>query len=367
MKSYSDLANSEIYNQPVYAPGKSIDLVAAEFNLNISNVIKLASNENSYGTSPLASKAIVDFINKVNLYPEGDSPSLRKALAKRHNLGADNIIIGNGSNELIELLGHVFLNSNVDVVVGDYSFIVYKLVSKLFGANIISTAMTNFTHNLDLMLNSITSRTRLIFLASPNNPTGTINTKEEIYDFIENLPDHVIFCFDEAYAEYMRTPPNLTPFIKRGKKIICLRTFSKIFGLSGLRIGYAYGHSELITLLNRVRQPFNINSIAQVAAENALLDEDFIDECLVRNNLGRKQLLGSFKSIGLEPIGSSANFIFLKVGDGDYVFKELQKKGIIIRPLNNYGLPEYIRITIGTEEQNMKLINQIKPIMVNLA
>ena len=358
--NYTDLANPGVFDQPMYIPGKPLNAVAKEYGLEMDSIDKLASNENPFGPSPNALRAVTEVLDSVHLYPDGSCTELKEVIAERLSLRSENIIVGNGSNEIIELLGHVFLRPGLDVVVGSYSFIVYRLVARLFGANVIDVPMDDFKHDLKAMLEAITPNTRLVFVASPNNPTGMANQANEIIEFIEAMPKHVILCFDEAYAEYLEELPNLIPFILEGKKIICMRTFSKIYGLGGLRIGYGYGSSDCIALLNRVRQPFNVNSLSQVAAIGALGDADFLNHCKKANNLGRKQLVDGLSNLGLKVYGGSANFVFVRVGQGKELFKKLQAKGIIIRPLDSYSLPEYIRITIGTESQNDRLLKILK-------
>lgn len=358
--NYLDLANPGVFDQPMYIPGKPLCAVAKEYGLKIDTIDKLASNENPFGPSPNAIRSMVNALDTVHLYPDGSCTELKEVIANQISLNSENIIVGNGSNEVIELLGHVFLRPGLDVVVGSYSFIVYRLVARLFGANVIDVPMDDFKHDLKAMREAITSNTRLVFVASPNNPTGMANHQSEIIEFIESIPEHVILCFDEAYAEYLEKLPDLVPFILEGRNIICLRTFSKIYGLGGLRIGYGYSNPELIALLNRVRQPFNVNSLSQVAAIGALSDFDFLNRCKKANNLGRKQLIEGLSHLGLKVYGGSANFVFVRVGQGQELFKKLQAKGIIIRPLDSYKLPEYIRITIGSESQNDRILKALK-------
>jgi histidinol-phosphate aminotransferase len=358
--NYLDLANPGVFDQPMYIPGKPLCAVAKEYGLKIDTIDKLASNENPFGPSPNAIRSMDNALDTVHLYPDGSCTELKEVIANQISLNSENIIVGNGSNEVIELLGHVFLRPGLDVVVGSYSFIVYRLVARLFGANVIDVPMDDFKHDLKAMREAITSNTRLVFVASPNNPTGMANHQSEIIEFIESMPEHVILCFDEAYAEYLEKLPDLVPFILEGRNIICLRTFSKIYGLGGLRIGYGYSNPELIALLNRVRQPFNVNSLSQVAAIGALSDSDFLNRCKKANNLGRKQLVEGLSRLGLKVYGGSANFVFVRVGQGQELFKKLQAKGIIIRPLDSYKLPEYIRITIGSESQNDRILEALQ-------
>ncbi|RCL31894.1 MAG: histidinol-phosphate transaminase [Puniceicoccaceae bacterium] len=354
--NYRDLANPGVFDQPIYVPGKPLNAVAEEHGLALESIDKLASNENPFGPSPAAIRAIKAALPNLNLYPDGSCHALKSDLAELHRINSDQIFVGNGSNEIIELLGHVFLRPGTEVVVGTYSFIVYRLVAELFGAKVVDVPMYNFKHDLKAMANAVTDKTRIVFVASPNNPTGMANDSRELIEFIDRLPDHVILCFDEAYAEYLTDPPDLKPMLKQGHKIVFLRTFSKIFGLGGLRLGFAYGHSDLIALLNRVRQPFNVNALAQIGGRAALRDDAFLEHCRRENERGKIQLIEGLKRLNYTVYGGSANFVFVDVGDGQVVFERLQEQGIIVRPLANYGLPEYIRVTIGREEQNDRFL-----------
>ena len=350
------LANPSVLTQPVYEPGKPIEDVARELGLDPEGIIKLASNENPFGPSPLAVKAARTALSQGELYPDGGCVVLRQKLAQKLALTPEQVVIGNGSNELLELLGRVFLMPGDEVVMGLPSFAVYKLVALLFGAKPFEVPLVNHKHDLGLLLQAVTPKTKLVFLPSPNNPTGTANTEEEIYAFVRGLPEHVVFAYDEAYSEFLANPPDLRPLIKEGRKVVCLRTFSKIYGLASLRVGYGYASAEIIPLLNRVRQPFNVNAIGQAAAIAALDDDAFTTKCAQENRKGLKQLEAGFKKLGLEFVPSVANFILVKVGDGARIFAELQKRGVIVRPVKSYGMPEWVRITVGTPSQNRRLL-----------
>lgn len=353
---YAELANAGVLDQPVYEPGKPIESVAREFGLKPQDVAKLASNENPFGPSPKALAAAQSALQAVQLYPDGGCHDLRGKIAEVRGLNPDQILVGNGSNELIELLGHAFLRPGVEVVMGAQAFIVYKLVTKLFGATPVEVPMPGFKHDLKAMAAAVTERTRLLFVASPNNPTGVANSSLELLELADSLPEHVILCLDEAYAEYLESEPDLREAIQAGRKVVCLRTFSKIYGLGGLRVGYAYGASELIELLQRVRQPFNVSTIAQVAATAALGDVGFVRMCREQNETGRAFLCEGLQKLGFETIGGQANFVLSRVGDGKLCFEALQQRGIIIRPLVPYGMPEFVRITIGKPQENERLL-----------
>jgi histidinol-phosphate aminotransferase len=356
---YAELANAGVHTQPVYEPGKPIETVAREYGLDPSNIAKLASNENPFGPSPKAIAASVTALNCAHLYPDAACHDLREKIAACRGIAPESILVGNGSNEIIELLGHAFLRPGLEVVMGTQAFIVYKLVTKLFGATPVEVPMADFGHDLDAMLAAVTERTRLMFVASPNNPTGVANTEAQLLNLAERLPEHVILCLDEAYAEYLEKEPDLSAAISEGRKVVCLRTFSKIYGLGGLRVGYAYADPELIGLLHRVRQPFNVNVVAQAAATAALDDVEFVDKCRTENAVGRDVLCDGLQSLGFKTIGGDANFVLSDVGDGVAVFNALQRRGIIVRPLAPYGMPEFVRITIGRAEENARVLRTL--------
>ena len=356
MTSYEDLVKKSVLTKPVYEPGRPIDLVARESGLDPAAIDKLASNENPMGPSPKAMESAIKALADVRLYPENDCYFLREKLADRRGLGVDQLIFGRGSSEIINLLGHAFIEPGVEVVMGEHAFILYKIETLLFGGKPVEVPLADLRHNLSAMAAAITPKTRLVFLPSPNNPTGTANTKEDIMDFATSLPEHVIFCFDEAYAEYLDSPPDLRPLIEEGKKIICLRTFSKIYGLAGLRVGYGYAAPELCGLLNRVRPPFNVSSVAQAAVMAALDDEEWIETCRVLNRSGLDQLEQGLNRMGVETVPSQGNFILAQFKKSDKIYNYLREQGIIVRPLTVYALPRHLRITVGTEAQNRRFL-----------
>lgn len=243
---------------------------------------------------------------------------------------------------------------------GAPAFVVYKLVTLLFGARPVEVPLVAHRHDLDAMAAAVTPRTKLVFLASPNNPTGTANSAEEIVAFARGLPEHVVLVFDEAYAEYVDHPPDLRPLMAQGRKILALRTFSKIFGLASFRVGYGYGSPELVSLLQRVRQPFNVNALGQAAACAALDDAAWVERCRAENRAGLAQLAAGFAELDRIFVPSDGNFVLVHVGDGASVFQELQRRGVIVRPVASYGLPEWVRITVGTAAQNERLLRELK-------
>lgn len=360
----SALVNPSVLTQPVYEPGKPIEDVARELGLEPAGILKLASNENPLGPSPLALAAATRALAHSELYPDGGCFVLRQKLAARHGLAAEQFVVGNGSNELLELLGHVFLRPGDEVVMGAPAFIVYKLVALLFGARPVEVPLVEHRHDLEALARAVTPRTKLVFLPSPNNPTGTANTEAEIHALVRGLPEQVVFVFDEAYAEYLDNPPDLRPLLAEGRKVIGLRTFSKIFGLASLRVGYGYTSPELAGLLNRVRQPFNVNAIGQAAAVAALDDADFMARARVTNAAGLRQLESALAGRGLAIVPSVANFLLVRVGDGARVFAELQRRGVIVRPMKPYGMPEWVRVTVGNSVQNERFLAALDQVLV---
>ncbi len=358
--NFADLANPGILTQPVYEPGKPIETVARELGLDPATIIKLASNENPWGPSPKAVAAAERALREAHLYPDGGYYAMRQKLAQKTGLGMDQFIIGEGSNEIIELLGHAFLSPGVETVMHQSAFIVYKLVTLMFGAKPIEVPLASgLRQDLRALAAAVTPKTRLVFLASPANPVGATNTEAEIIELAKALPPHVILVFDEAYAEFLDQAPDLRPLIAEGRKVICLRTFSKIYGLASLRVGYGYAHRDLIAIVQRARQPFNVNGVGVVAALTALDDADFVAKCRAANRAGLAQLGEGFRKQGREFVPGQGNFLLVKVGDGAAVFDALQKRGVITRPVKGYGLPEWLRVTVGTPEQNERLLREL--------
>ena len=275
----------------------------------------------------------------------------------------DHLIFGNGSNEVIEFLGHAFLRDGDEIITSEHAFVVYKLVAAVFGAKTIETPSPDYHHHLDAMADAITPRTRLIFIANPNNPTGTLLSQSQIDSFMARLPENIIAVFDEAYFEYVDNPPDTVRFVRDGRNVVVLRTFSKIAGLAGLRIGYGIARPELIEILQKTRQPFNTSSIAQAAALAALADVEHIGATKRVTSEGRDYMQQKFGEMKLRFVPSAANFVLVNVGDGRAVFRALLKKKIIVRDLKGYNLPEWIRISIGTMEQNRKCIAALQEIL----
>ena len=357
--------NPALKDVPVYVPGRPIEEVAREVGLPSEDIIKLASNENPLGPSPAALSAMQKAIAHLHLYPDGNAFYIKQRLAKKLELDPANLILGNGSNEIIEFVGHALMGPGVDVVVSQYCFAIYPIIARLFGANPIEVPAKNYGHDLPAMLKAITPKTRVVFVANPNNPTGTLAAREDVLRMVNEVPKNVLLVMDEAYIEFLDEPVDLLPLIRRGEKpnLLIMRTFSKIYGLAGLRLGYGIAQPELIAALEKIRQPFNINSIAQAGALAALDDSEHVRKTRTNNVAGLKFLREGLKELNLELIPSSANFILARVGDGQRVFNELQKRGVIVRPLGGYQLPEWIRISVGTPEENERCLTALAEVL----
>lgn len=354
--------NSVLKALPVYQPGRPIEEVARELGLNAADVIKLASNENPLGPSRAALAALRKAISQVHLYPDGSAFYLKQKLAAKLGVTPGHLIFGNGSNEVIEMLGHALLSPEAEVVVSQYCFAVYPIVTALFGAKLVTVPAKDYGHDLDAMLQAITPNTRLVFVANPNNPTGTTLTPEALLKFVQAVPQNVVLAMDEAYIEFLAEPLDLVSRIKEGEfpNVLLMRTFSKIYGLAGLRIGYAVGNPEFIAELEKIRQPFNTNALAQAAALAALDDDRHAVRTRKNNSRGLKFYRREFAKLGLEYVPSQANFILVRVSEGGRVFNEMQKLGVIARPMGGYDLPEWIRISVGTPKENQRCIEALK-------
>ena len=358
-----DYANQQLKDLVAYEPGKPIEEVARERGLRPEDIIKMASNENPLGPSPKALLAMQDAVREVHIYPDGGGWKLRRAIAEKFGLELSNVILGSGSNEVIEFIGHAFLKPGDNIITAEHAFLVYKLMAKVFGADTIEVADPGLVHDLDAMASAITPNTKEIFIANPNNPTGTLVTQEQIDRFMDKVPPHVMVVFDEAYYEFLDNPPDTLKYVREGRNVIVLRTFSKIQGLAGLRIGYGLGKPELIEVLQRTRQPFNTNSVAQAAALAGLLDDEHQNKTKQITDEGRAYLQAEFAAMGLEFVPSFANFVLVKVGDGNEVFRKMMDQGVIVRAMAAYKLPEWVRISIGTADQCRRCIEVLKQVL----
>lgn len=353
-----------------YQAGKPISEVAREFGLDETKIIKLASNENPLGMPLSARKAMQAAVDDIGRYPDANGFALKEALAKRYNVPMDWITLGNGSNDILELAAHAFVQPGQSVVFSQYSFIVYALATQAVGGRGIVVPAQKYGHDLEAMRKAIASDTKLVFIANPNNPTGTFLPPQEIEAFLNAVPRHVVVVIDEAYNEYLNPALQYesTDWVRRYPNLLVSRTFSKAYGLAGLRVGFGLAQPGVTDLLNRIRQPFNVNSLAQAAAIAALNDADFLQQSAKLNAAGYKQLTEAFDQMGLEYVQSSGNFVLVKVGDDDgagaRVNLALLKKGIIVRPVAGYGLPQWLRVTIGLPEENAAFIKALKEILV---
>ncbi len=354
--------NPSLATLPVYQPGRPIQEVARELGLDAADIIKLASNENPLGPSPAAVAAMEQAIQSLHLYPDGNAFYLKQKLAAKLGVATANLILGNGSNEIIEFIGHALMAPGAEVVVSQYCFAVYPIVTSLFGAKLITVPAKDHGHDIPAMLRAITPQTRVIFVANPNNPTGTLIPAADIERLIREVPSNVLIAMDEAYVEFLDEPLDLLPMIRSGQvpNLLLMRTFSKIYGLAGLRLGYGIGHPDLIAALEKIRQPFNINSLIQAGALAALDDEEHIEGTRRNNAEGLKLYEDAFRELKLTFVPSSANFILVRVGDGQKVFAELQKLGVIVRPMAGYQLPEWIRISIGSPAENQRCLAALR-------
>jgi histidinol-phosphate aminotransferase len=343
-----------------YAPGKPIEEVERE--IGIFNSIKLASNENPLGPSPAALDAMREKLAQLHLYPDGDCFYLKRGLAAKLNVAPEQLIFGNGSNEIIELAIRTFMRPGDEAVMARQAFVVYKLIVQAVGGVSQEVPLRNFTHDLEAIGAAISARTRIVFLANPNNPTGTIFHKAAWEKFLKRIRSDVFIIVDEAYFEYVEAAdyPNSLDYHQQGKALLTLRTFSKLYGLAGLRIGYGIADKEIISLMHRVRQPFNVNAPAQWGALAALDDREHVRRSLENNRQGLEYLAAEFTRLGIEYVPSHANFVFLRVGKGEDVFNRLLAQGIIVRPMAGYQFPEYLRVTIGTMRENRKFIDGLR-------
>ena len=353
MNKIESLAMPDIMKIKAYHPGKPIEEVKRE--LGLKTVVKLASNENPLGPSNRAIEAIKKCASEINIYPDGGGYYLKKALAEKLGLEEEKIILGNGSDEIVSLVTRVFLQKGEEAIMGDPSFLMYKIDTQLSQARILPIPLNNFRLNLPVMAKAITPKTKLIFISNPNNPTGTIVEEKEVRNFLKDLSSQIIVIFDEAYFEYVEDEnyPQTINLLNEKNNIVILRTFSKIYGLAGLRVGYGISQPQIIKILNRARPPFNVNSLAQVAALASLKDQDQIERSKKLIKEEKEYLYSNLNKMKLSYIPTQANFILIKLGrKAPYVEKRLLRDGIIIRGMKAYNLTQYIRLTIGTREQN---------------
>jgi histidinol-phosphate aminotransferase len=341
-----------------YQGGKPISELAREMGLNEADIVKLASNENPLGISPKAQIAIDDAIADISRYPDGNSFALRNAVSQKFGVAANQIVFGNGSNDILELAARAYLQADDEAVYSQHAFAVYPLVTQAVGAVGITVPTKNYEHDLDSFLKAITPKTKLIFIANPNNPTGTLLKKYALKAFIHAVPKHVLIMLDEAYDEYLSAEckSEAINWLAEFDNLIISRTFSKAYGLAGLRIGFGLMHADVADMLNRVRQPFNVNSIAQAAAIASLADTDFVARSYAANQAGMLQITQGLTQLGLHYIPSSANFVSFAVENAAQINQQLLENGVIVRPIANYEMPDYLRVSIGLFSENARFL-----------
>lgn len=358
------LANPSLRELVAYEPGKPVEDLARELGIPPEQILKLASNENPLGPSPRALDAMRAALERAHFYPDGGGYYLREAIAEKFGLRRENVILGNGSNEIIEFAGHAFLRPGDEIVTSDHAFAVYQLMAQLFGARTVEVPeKSGYIHDLDAMADAITERTREVFIANPNNPTGTVVGAADIERFMARVPERVTVVFDEAYHEFLDNPPDTLRYVHEGRNVVVLRTFSKIQGLANLRVGFGLASAEMIEILQKTRQPFNANGIAQAGALAALGDHEHMTRTKAVTDEGRAYLQNAFAEMGLEFIPSFANFVTVNVGDGRAVFEAMLKRGVIVRAMAGYKLPAWVRVSIGTMAENRRCVEVLREVL----
>ena len=361
---WESLANEHILGIAPYEPGKPIEELERE--LGIHDAIKLASNENPLPPSDRVQKAVAAALTTLNRYPDGSGHYLRAALAKRHGVTPEQIVLGNGSNELIELAVRAFLRPGEEAVVPHPSFVVYPMIVQAAGGVRVMVMLKDYRLDLEAMARAITTATKLVFIANPNNPTATIVTTAEVERFMTRVPDRTIVVFDEAYVEFAMGPdfPDSLAYVRQGRKVLVLRTFSKAASLAGLRVGYTVADADAVALMNRIRQPFNVNSLAQAAALAALDDDGHVLECVRMIEAGRAYLYDEFRALGVKYVPARANFILADVGrSATDIYQKLLTHGVIVRPMTSFGMESALRVTVGTPEENRRLVRALRAVL----
>ena len=359
------LAPEHICSIAPYQGGKPISELAREMGLNEADIVKLASNENPLGISPKAQMAIDEAVHTIARYPDGNSFALRTVIAQKFKVAHSQIVFGNGSNDILELVARSFLHGDCEAIYSQHAFAVYPLVTQAVGATGVVVPAKHFGHDLEGFLNAITSKTRLIFIANPNNPTGTLIEKDQIKAFLKQVPSNILVVLDEAYDEYLSATHQSVAigWLSEFNNLIISRTFSKAYGLAGLRIGFGLMHASVADMLNRVRQPFNVNSIAQTAAVASLADDDFVARSYAANKAGMVQITQGLTKLGLCYIPSFANFVSFNIKDAANINQQLLKNGVIVRPISNYEMPDYLRVSIGLFNENARFLTVLTQII----
>jgi histidinol-phosphate aminotransferase len=361
MSLLSNLAPSYIRAIAPYQGGRPISEIARQFGIDEADIVKLASNENPLGMSPKAQLAIDDALLDIARYPDGNSFALREAVSKKFGVAPQQIAFGNGSNDILELAARAFLQASDEVIYSQHAFAVYSLVTQAVGATGVVVPAKAFAHDLDGFLKAITAKTRLIFIANPNNPTGTLIDKATLKAFLRQVPSNILVVLDEAYDEYLaaKDKSEAIAWLAEFDNLIISRTFSKAYGLAGLRVGFGLMHVDVADILNRVRQPFNVNALAQAAAVASLADDDFVAKSYAANQAGMLQLTQGLNQLGLSYIDSYANFICFAISNATLVNQRLLENGIIVRPVANYELPDYLRVSIGLFSENQRFLEAL--------
>jgi len=365
-KNFFKLAVKGVQALQPYQPGKPLDELEREYG--ISGAVKLASNENPLGPGAKVIAAIQANLSDITRYPDGNGFGLKQALVTRYpDIKLANITLGNGSNDVLEIIARALVSEADEVIYSEYAFAVYPIVTQAIGATAVVTPAKNWGHDLNAMLSAVTDKTKLIFIANPNNPTGTWLDEVALRNFLNLIPSNIVVVLDEAYFEFAGHTqygvdgyPDGIVLLKEFDNLIVTRTFSKAYGLAGLRVGYAIANKDLTNVLNRVRQPFNVNLLALKAAEVALSDQEYLDSCVKSNHEQMKFLSDNFKLFGVEFIPSIGNFICFKVDDAAVCYEDLLRHGIIVRPVANYGMKNYLRVSIGTADENQRFLNALK-------
>lgn len=357
MFDVTKIVQPHILDLQPYRPGMPIQELARKANMDPANIIKLASNENPLGPSPLAREAAIRAATEAHRYPDGTE--LRLALAAKLGVQAENIVLGNGSNDVLDLVARTFLAVDSESVSSQHAFTVYQLVTKAVSATNVIVPATDFGHDLAAMQTAITDKTRVVWIANPNNPTGTLLSPTAVRQFIEQVRSSVIVVLDEAYFEYLTAEEagDTISLLAEHPNLVITRTFSKIYGLGGMRIGYAIANAEVAGMLNRIRQPFNVSSVSLAAASAALADQDFVGKSIETNIAGRRQLTEGFIALGLNYIPSHGNFVTVRFPDASAVNEHLLQQGIIVRPIGEYGMPDYLRVSVGLKSENARLLD----------
>lgn len=361
---YIALAAPGVGDLQPYQPGKPVEELQRQ--LGLSNIVKLASNENPRGPSEKVKESLHTVLRELSRYPDGSAYLLKKAIAEHLGVAQNRITVGNGSNDVLELVARVFLLPGNEAIVSQHAFVVYPLVVKAAGARLITVPAKNWAHDLTAMAAAVTDKTRMLFIANPNNPTGTWASQTALIELLEQLPQSVLVILDEAYFEYVQDGayPNGLTLSQRYPNLVITRTFSKVYGLAGLRVGYSVSHADIADLMNRIRQPFNVNAVALAAAQTALSDQEYVQRSVQLNLSGMRQLVDGFDRLGVDYIPSVGNFVSLDVaGDAMPIYQALLQQGVIVRPIGVYGMPDHLRVTVGLEEENRRLLDSLQQVL----